>query len=250
LMKVMMKNQPDPPVSNAGQNSRELRSQAEQLLEQQRPGREGQETAEFKSTIHELQVHQIELELQNQELQQAHLETELARRNYFDLFDLAPVGYATFRQKREILDINLTGSRLLEEERARLVNQRFQLFLTPGHIPLFNEFIGKVFSTGTSQICEVSIDKNGDRPAVGRLEGILAEPNVVHVMDIEDRKKIEEEVEKSRNELEIRVQEQTADLKEAKELLEEQSRISESFFRDAITPPGSSGPGFKFPPGQ
>ncbi len=368
LTKGKMKNQSNRTISKPGNKGGDLRRQAEQLLGQQRPAREGQEAAQLKSAIHELQVHQIELELQNQELQQAHLETELARRKYFDLFDLAPVGYATFGQKGEILDINLTGARLLEEERARLVNRRFQLFLTPGHIPLFNAFMGKVFSTGTRQICEVSINRNGDRSAVVRLEGILAEPNeetgsrcqavllnitdqkqaeqalqrkesdlrlimeavpaliahvdpqgcyrqvnenyarwfgrsseearglhmrdllgenqwekvkgyvakalageklsyerqlpyqggasrwiqatytpeldernrvqgfVVHVMDIEDKKKTQEEVKKSRDEFEMRVQERTAELKKARDLLEEQSRILESFFKDTITP--------------
>ena len=57
------------------------------------------------------------------------------------------------------------------------MNRRFQLFVIPGDIPLFNNFLEMVFSTGTKQICEVSLFMNGDRPTVVRIEGILAAPN-------------------------------------------------------------------------
>ena len=194
-----MKNQKGSQISAVERIGRELRSRAEKLADQKRTAQPGQEPGDSRSMIHELQVHQIELELQNQELQQAHFEAELARRKYFDLYDLAPVGYATFGPKGEILEINLTGTRLLGEERGRLVNRRFQLFVMPDDIPLFNGFMKKVFSTGTKQVCELTLFKNGDRLAAVRLEGVLAEPNEgtkplcqAALLDITEQKQAEE----------------------------------------------------------
>ncbi|RPH86716.1 MAG: PAS domain S-box protein [Desulfobacteraceae bacterium] len=157
-------------------NLQELRDRAQQLIPPPPENRTDESSKDNKALVHELRVHQIELELQNQELQRAHLEAELARSKYFDLYDLAPVGYATFGLKGEIREINLAGARLLQEERRRLVGRRFQLFVTPGDIPRFNDFMEKVFSSGTRQICEMSLFKNGNSPAKVHLEGILVEP--------------------------------------------------------------------------
>jgi PAS domain S-box-containing protein len=156
---------------------RELRRRAERLFKSHTKKRTAERPEDYETLIHELQVHQIELELQNQELQQAHLEAEVARLKYFSLYDLAPVGYATFGRQGEILEINLTGVRLLGEERKRLISRRFQLFLSTTDIPIFNQFIEKIFATGSRQICEVTLLKNGDRLAAVRLEGVSAEPD-------------------------------------------------------------------------
>ncbi len=73
--------------------------------------------------LHELQVHQIELEMQNEELRRAQGELESARARYFDLFDLAPVGYFTLSEQGLILEANLTGAGLLGVERRELVKK-------------------------------------------------------------------------------------------------------------------------------
>ena len=136
-----MKNTKGSLRSKVDNLDRGLRRRAEKLVNQKRTAQPVQEPEDSRSLLHELQVHQIELELQNQELQQAHLEAELARRKYFDLYDLAPVGYASFGPQGEILEINITGARLLGEERKRLVNRRFQVFVAPDDVPAFNQFL-------------------------------------------------------------------------------------------------------------
>src|SRR5271157_2413928 len=89
-------------------NAGDLRNRAEKLLKRGETIRESMEIADMKAVLHELQVHQIELELQNQELQQAQVEAEEARNKYFDLYELAPVAYLTLDKKGEIIEINLT----------------------------------------------------------------------------------------------------------------------------------------------
>jgi PAS domain-containing protein len=79
--------------------------------------------------IHELQVHQIELEMQNEELRRAQGELEASRARYFDLYDLAPVGYFTLSEQGLILEANLAGAGLLGVGRSTLVKQPLSRFI-------------------------------------------------------------------------------------------------------------------------
>src|SRR5659263_48950 len=90
------------------------------------------------SLIHELQVHQIELEMQNEELRRAQKELEDARNRYSNLYDFAPVGYFTFDKNGLILEVNLTGSKKLGSERNSLINKPFSLFISPDSKDVFS----------------------------------------------------------------------------------------------------------------
>ena len=81
--------------------------------------------------LHELLVHKIELEIQNEELRRAHDAMEEARDRYMDLYEFAPVGYITVNREGLISEINLTGSALLGVERTKLINRRFSTFVAP-----------------------------------------------------------------------------------------------------------------------
>ncbi|MEI8192196.1 MAG: PAS domain-containing protein [candidate division NC10 bacterium] len=106
----------------------------------------GQRTEEETQRLHhELQVHQIELEMQNEELRQSRAEVEAGLERYKDLYDFAPVGYFTLDRNGAISQVNLTGARLLGVERARLVNRRFGLFVSDDSRPAFAAFLQKVF---------------------------------------------------------------------------------------------------------
>ena len=112
LLEEQMKYRKDQPVS-----SEVLRRQAEDIL-QENPSLSSENPhplspEEIRKTIHELRVHQIELEMQNEELRRAHAELNAARARYFDLYDLAPVGYCTLSSKGYILEANLTVTTLL-----------------------------------------------------------------------------------------------------------------------------------------
>jgi len=81
--------------------------------------------------LHELQVHQIELEMHNEELRRAQIALEESRDHYIDFYDFAPVGYLTLTDKGLIAEINLTGAQLLGVERKQLIQQRLARFATP-----------------------------------------------------------------------------------------------------------------------
>ena len=76
---------------------------------------------EIRKTIHELQVHQIELEMQNEELRSAQVKIEAGRALYLDLYDFSPVGYCTLSKQGLILEINLTATVMLDKVRSRLI---------------------------------------------------------------------------------------------------------------------------------
>lgn len=92
---------------------------------------------ETRVLVHELRVHQVELELQNDELLKTQAELELARAEYFDLYDLAPVGYCTLSSEGLILKANLAVATLLGSTRAFLVSQAFTKFIFPEDQDLF-----------------------------------------------------------------------------------------------------------------
>src|ERR1017187_9959298 len=81
--------------------------------------------------LHELLVHQIELEMQNEELRSAQVAYEEARDRYVDLYEFAPVGYLTLSREGQIASINLTGSALFGEDRKKLLMRRFEHLIAP-----------------------------------------------------------------------------------------------------------------------
>ena len=85
--------------------------------------------SETQRLLHELQVHQIELEMQNEELQQARTKVEEGLSRYTDLYEFAPVGYLTLNREGEIQQVNLTGARLLGLERSHLVGKRLSIMV-------------------------------------------------------------------------------------------------------------------------
>ncbi len=92
---------------------------------------------ELQSLLHDLQVHQIELEMQNRELSETQQQLEEARDRYADLYDFAPVCYVSFDAKGCIQEINLTGTAMLGQERTRLIGKPFSLWLTKESTRLF-----------------------------------------------------------------------------------------------------------------
>ena len=111
--------------------------------------------------LHELQVHQIELELQNDELRQSHLDQESARARYFDLYDLAPVGYVTVGANGSILEANLTAAALLGVNRGALVTRPLHAFIAREDQDGFYLLCKEMRETGSSQSGEVRMNRAG-----------------------------------------------------------------------------------------
>ncbi len=144
-----------------------LRNDAEAFLrkqwKRQKPSAgDAKSAVEAQRLLHELQVYQIELEMQNYELQEARDRAETLLEKYADLYDFAPVGYMSLDEQGKILELNLTGATLLGVERARLVNRRLLPFIAPASRPVFLEFLDKIFTTAGKQVCETALLQEND----------------------------------------------------------------------------------------
>jgi PAS domain S-box-containing protein len=109
--------------------------------------------------LHELEVHQIELQMQNVELQKAREQLEGTVEDYTDLYDFAPVGYFSLNQTGVIMKANLTAADMLGVERSRLVGRRMQRFVAPASQPAVVAFLERVFARNGKQVCEASLVK-------------------------------------------------------------------------------------------
>ena len=126
-----------------------------------------------KKLLHELQVHQIELEMQNEELHRANEIAETALKKYTMLYDFAPMGYFTLDSDGSICDLNFTGAELLGEKRFALVNSNFKLFVFDDSKPVFNKFFSKVYLSNSKESCEVMIGYDNNHLCRVYIEGIV-----------------------------------------------------------------------------
>ncbi|HXV42468.1 MAG TPA: PAS domain-containing protein, partial [Anaerolineae bacterium] len=106
-----------------------LRQQAEEILRDQPANLADLSAADIQALIHNLQVHQLELELQNEELRRAQLDLQAARDRYADLYNFAPVGYFTLDANGAIVEANLTGAALLNVTRSALIGTLLARFV-------------------------------------------------------------------------------------------------------------------------
>ena len=109
--------------------------------------------------MHELQVHQIELEMQNEELRKTQLELELARERYFDLYDLAPISYCTTDERGVILEANLATAELLGEPRSELVGQPISRYISKECQDDYYHCRRLLYASGDRQGCELQLAK-------------------------------------------------------------------------------------------
>ena len=180
---------------------------------------------EASRLIHELQVHQSELEMQNEELRKAQSEIEESRTRYSDLYDFAPVGYFTFDKHGLILEANLAAATELGIERSRLINKPFRAYIVTEDRNIFDQHFQKYFKSADRQTCEIRLKRKDESEFYAQLESIAAEDLKgnslcrTSVSNITLRKHAEEALRKTYDELEMRVKERTKDLAEANEQL-------------------------------
>lgn len=170
-----------------------LRQNAEDLLQMKQSGKYLHllETDALK-LIHELEVQQIELEMQNQELILARAQEVIASEKYYELYDNAPMGYFTLSREGVILELNLNGAKMLEKEHSKLINSQFGFFVSNDTRPIYNLFLEKVLNCKTQESCEVALEKNDTYPKpTVHLTGIATkngEHCLLTMVDISDRK--------------------------------------------------------------
>lgn len=177
----------------------ELRRRAEEFLQKRTAEPPPSPTeADSLKLLHELQVHQTELEMQNAELRQARDELETALERYTDLYDFAPVGYFTLDREGIIRDANLAGALLLGMERSRLIGRRFEFFATEESRFVLTALLKKILNTRDKEVCEVAVLKERDRPLYVQIQGTSDESGKearLAVMDISERKRMEAKLE-------------------------------------------------------
>ncbi len=180
-----------------------LRKRAEEVLDDKSSDREdisALSPEEVQRLVHELRVHQIELEMQNEDLRQAQVKLEELKDRYLDLYDFAPVGYLTLNEKGLILEANLTAVRLLGEERQTLIKRPFSRFVGQEFGDAYYLYLQKVFEAQTKQTCEIELTKKDGTQFYAQLESIAIQDENGQfswcrtiVSDISERKRVEGE---------------------------------------------------------
>src|ERR1039457_3486072 len=185
--------------------STDLRHQAEKLLKAKLP-ETGilQVDGDALRLLHELQVHQIELEMQNDELRRAKDDLEAAVAKNTELYDFAPVGYLTLDRDGMIKSINFAGAGLLGSERSQLIGQRIGLFVAFTDRPIVTTFLDAVFTGQVKETCEVTLLSDIKLPLVVQVEAVTTASGQdcnFSLTDITKRKLTENELRKSEQQL-------------------------------------------------
>lgn len=176
-----------------------LRKSAEEKLNSKKPVIQNRQPDEANVLLHELQVHQVELEMQNEELKRANTQTENALSKYYELYDLAPVGYFTISEQGKILEVNQAGANLVDIRNRYLLNNYFQNYIAEDSLSLYTAFRTQITESKMKHTCEIRLLKKGKTPFHAQITGIVVK---IHnkseshmwfsVLDITDRIKAEE----------------------------------------------------------
>jgi len=176
----------------------ELRQRAEKILAEEPQPIRTMVPADIQKLIYELNVHQIELEMQNAELRRVQLELQEARDKYLNLYDFAPTGYFTLDHNSLIVDVNLAGSELLGSEKHRLIGAQFTSSISPDSQDAFYLHYREVLKTGIKGNCELKMLKADGTPFHAQMISMVVpekDANInqcrTAVIDISERKRIE-----------------------------------------------------------
>ena len=186
-----------------------LRERAEAKLKKQTSDTQSPSSDyEAKKMLHELQVHQIELEMQNEELKQARI-TERLYYRYTELFEFAPIAYFVFDLNGMISQVNLRGASLLGIDRDHLVGKPFSHYVTAQYREIFKRCLGKAFSGSGIQSCEVlgQVSNNTLWLDIEANLGITGTDCLAAMIDISDRKQAEDSQNRANKELAFQNQE-------------------------------------------
>jgi PAS domain S-box-containing protein len=160
--------------------------------------------------LHEMDVYQAELEIQNEELQRSQAALQESQRRYAELYDFAPVGYLTFGREGVIQEVNLTGAQLLRTARRHLIHSGFHRFIAKESQQNFHQFCTRVFERGGQATCELRLQPKAGPPFDVHMIG-----TAIHkaddgaalcqgaIIDVTARKKAEEQLRDSREELQV-----------------------------------------------
>jgi len=155
--------------------------------------------------IHELEVHQIELEMQNEELKLAKDKAERAKKKYTDLYDFAPSGYLTLTKAGEINHLNYNAEHMLGKERSQLINSSFGFFVSSDTRAVYNRFLKKILKSKVKETCEFKLVTDVDSIKYVLVNGIISKNSkkcLLTLNDITKRKQTENELKISKEKAE------------------------------------------------
>jgi two-component system CheB/CheR fusion protein len=174
-------------------NAAELRRRAEARYEERHASEPHDPRDDPRRLLHELEVHKIELELQNDELVRTRRDVEAGLHRYTQIFDFAPVGYFVLTSEGDIREANFAAARLLGEERTRLIGRSFASFLSEAHLDALKTFLSRVLTSDLdeSESCELRLEA-APSPLDVRLTGTVLQASppwaLVAVEDVTARK--------------------------------------------------------------
>jgi PAS domain S-box-containing protein len=205
--------------------SADLRKKAEKKLKAQTAPFVQTSADDARNLVHELHVHQVELEMQNEELRDAQARIEKSRARYSDLYDFAPIGYLTLDNRGMIVDANLTCARQLGVERERLVRTPFPIYIAAQDIQKFLLFFRSLLATQKQQNCEIMLAPKVGDAFFALLDGIYvhgpdSESCRISISDITERKQMEDALRTSLAESRQREKEISALLEGSRAVLE------------------------------
>jgi PAS domain S-box-containing protein len=222
---------PDPKL----QLDPELRAAALERMQQQSGQQSEQSSRPIDALLHELQVHQIELEMQNEALRQTQRALEESRDRYFDLYDFAPIGYLSLNLQGLIAEINMTGAFQLDEQRADLLGRRCASFVAADERDRFHRIFLRSERPPVRGTVEFTLRRRDGSTFAAQLDYALAKGSRDHaairiaVTDVSERKRTESELAQHRLHLEELVLSRTHELAKAKDAAEAANRAKSTF---------------------
>ena len=175
-----------------------IRKQAEERLRMTCRDVATMPVQDMQKLVHELQVHQIELEMQNEELRRTQLELEAARDRYRDLYDFSPASHLTLNIQGKVVEANLRAGTMLGIDRKKLIGQPLAPFIASDDQDNFRRHCQDVMKTGTRQVCEIHLRETSGAPCCIHLESLALQEEsgpITHwrtsLLDISHRKMAE-----------------------------------------------------------
>jgi two-component system, sensor histidine kinase and response regulator len=150
--------------------------------------------------VHELEVHQIELEMQNNELKKALEDTEAVKA----LYEFSPSGYFTLDFESDIKALNLSAAQMLGKPRSELIDQKFNTYVAQEDLKVYKSFLSSVFESEAKQVAEIRLAIDGNPSLYVQIEGVVYnQPNqcLVSVIDITKQKLLQKSLAESEDKL-------------------------------------------------
>lgn len=182
-----------------------LREKAEAILKKRKykTGLYHSESDALK-LVHELELHQIELEMQNEELRHTRSEAMNSAEKFIELYNFSPAGYVTLSKEGQIIDINQSGSQMLGNEPAKLKNSYFYSYVSDETKEVYKDFLKRVFKTRKKESCDLGLSGINNSQLYGHLTGEITKNGsqcLINIIDISDRKMAEKELKEKNEEL-------------------------------------------------